>query len=105
VYIFNPSAITSSDEKVSSITLQTVQTMLEDYVSEIGGSTVIGDITLGNTAGLVFEYGNERQIRAFSESKNDDLSSVVNQTQYITIDHGITKVSGLNVYWWDKKSP
>jgi chromosome segregation ATPase len=94
IYIFNPADIISESDKVSSITLQN---MLDNYVSEVGGSTVVGDITLGTTAGLAFEYGNERQIRAFSEARNDDLSSVVNKTQYMTIDQGITAVTNLNV--------
>ncbi len=52
-YIFNPSDLDSSNDPITKIS---IDADLSNYVSELGGSTVLGDITIGDSAGLIFDY-------------------------------------------------
>jgi hypothetical protein len=92
-YTFNTSDIYNDNIITNTELLQELQ----NYVSEIGGSTLVGDLTVGSNAGIVFEYSNDRQIRAFSEVNYETLNNVENKTQYITIDNGVTKLPSLNI--------
>ena len=90
-YIFNPSDLPQYDDN-QPISQFLLEEELSNYVSEVGGSVVLGDITIGSSGGLVFDYSGDRQIRAFSEDRNTTINNIADKTQYMTIDHGVTKV-------------
>lgn len=94
IYIFNTSDFTTDNDKISTAL---VNAKLDNYVSEYGESQLVGDLKIASTASLIFQGDLSEQIRAYSEEKNSFLASVVDKTQFLTIDHGLTKVEGISV--------
>ena len=92
VYIFNPNDFITGKEEVTSASLSAT---LQNFVSEYGGSVMVGDFVVGPASRILFQSTGETQSIPFTTELNSSVVAALSNTSAVTYDSATgTQLSG-----------